>query len=78
MTIDCDKAEKFLAAYADDELHMWLVKLMLEKHIRHCSKCQRALQIQKDVKQLIRTRISMVKAPEKLRDKITHIAAKQD
>lgn len=65
----CKKAEKFLAAYVDSELKWWRNR-SIRKHLEKCIPCKKIVEIQRQIKELIRTRAKHFKAPDALRIRI--------
>lgn len=68
--MNCKKSEKYLAAFVDGELRGWWRRRAFTKHLEKCVLCQKMIEIQKQIKLLLRERIRRVKAPDELRAKI--------
>lgn len=68
--MNCYKNEKYLAAYADGQLKNWVIRWVLKKHLKKCKNCRKTLTIQREVKQLLRQRISRIETPQQLNTRI--------
>ncbi|MFQ5866196.1 MAG: anti-sigma factor family protein [bacterium] len=68
--MNCKKADKYLAAYVDGELRGWWLRRALTKHLEKCVFCQKMVDIQKQIKQLLRSKVKQVSAPNELKLRI--------
>lgn len=67
----CEKAEKYLTPLVDGELKNWWLRWKLHQHLKKCAVCQKMLEIQKQIKYMIRTRVTRVRAPEKFKAELS-------
>lgn len=68
--------EKYLAAYADGEVRSGWFRYVLEKHLRRCPLCQKALQAQRWVKSVLKGLRKVKASPElenKIREKLSRL-----
>jgi anti-sigma factor (TIGR02949 family) len=70
LNMNCRKAEKYLAAYVDGELRKWRRRRAFTKHLKKCALCQEKVAIQKHIKNLLRTKLRPIEAPDDLETKI--------
>lgn len=70
--MNCKKAEKYLAAFVDGELRGWWRRRAFMKHLEKCVLCQKMVEIQKQIKNLLHAKVHQIKAPDELGAKIHH------
>lgn len=70
LNMTCKKAEKYLAAFVDGELRGWWRRRALMKHCEKCALCRKMVEIQKQIKNLLHTKVRQIKAPDDLETKI--------
>ncbi|NIR51607.1 hypothetical protein GWO43_23785 [candidate division KSB1 bacterium] len=68
--MNCKKADKYLAAWVDDELKGWWLRRRISRHLEKCAFCQKMLEIQRQIKALLATKVKHVKAPPDLSMKV--------
>lgn len=68
--MNCKKADKYLGAFVDGELKGWWLRRALIKHLDKCTLCQKMVEIQRQIKNLLQTKVSQVTAPIELKLKI--------
>lgn len=70
LNMNCKKAEKYLAAFVDGELRGWWRRRAFVKHLEKCALCQKMVEIQKQIKNLLHAKVRRMKAPDDLETKI--------
>jgi mycothiol system anti-sigma-R factor len=69
----CAKASKYVGAFVDDEVNgRWLQRALI-RHWQNCKVCQRMVEIQREMKELLQTKCEAKKAPDELKSKIHHL-----
>jgi anti-sigma factor (TIGR02949 family) len=68
--MNCKKAQKYLAAYVDGELRGWWHRRAFLKHLEKCVFCQKTVEMQKQIKWLLKSKVQRFKAPEELMNRI--------
>lgn len=69
----CTKAAKYVGAFVDDELQGWWLRRAFIRHWRRCKVCQRMVEIQKEMKELLQSKCVAKKASDELKKKVHNL-----
>ena len=63
--MNCAEIQDYLAAFVDGELGLWK-KWQIALHLKMCTACEKAAEIQRRIKWLLKSRIHKQSAPQDL------------